>query len=82
MAEVAPENRPIDWLIYGVPFDGGVTYRPGARFGPRAVRDASQYVKRFHMGYGVDVCGTLSIADAGDAPVSPYDIKGTLDSVT
>ena len=38
LEDVAPENRPIDWAVYGYPFDGGVTYRPGARFGPRAVR--------------------------------------------
>jgi len=81
LAEVQPANRPIDWVLYGVPFDTGVTFRPGARFGPRAVREASQYVKRFHMGHGVDVCNVLSLADAGDAPVKPYDIKGTLDGV-
>jgi agmatinase len=81
MEDVAPENTPVDWAIYGVPFDSGVTYRPGARFGPRAIRDASQYVKRFHMEHGVDVCDALSIADAGDAPVQPYTIKGTLDGV-
>ncbi len=79
--DVAPENRPIDWLIYGVPFDTGVTYRPGARFGPRAIREASQYVKRYHIEHNVDVCAALSIADAGDAPVLPYDIKKTLDEV-
>jgi agmatinase len=64
---VAAENRPVDWAIYGVPFDGGVTYRPGARFGPRAIREASQYTKRFHLELGVDVCDVLSLADAGDA---------------
>src|SRR5215831_15758588 len=80
--QVAPENRPLDWAIYGVPFDGGVTYRPGARFGPRAVRDASQYVKRYHLEHGVDVCERLSMADAGDAPVSPYSIEETLAAVT
>lgn len=79
--DVLPENRPIDWLIYGVPFDTGVTYRPGARFGPRAIREASQYVKRYHIEHDVDVCAKLSIADAGDAPVLPYDIKATLDEV-
>ncbi|PKN44578.1 MAG: tRNA 2-thiouridine(34) synthase MnmA, partial [Deltaproteobacteria bacterium HGW-Deltaproteobacteria-17] len=40
----APGQRPVDWAIYGAPFDGGVTYRPGARFGPVAapgrMRDA------------------------------------------
>lgn len=75
VGEVQPENMPLDWAIYGVAFDGGVTYRPGARFGPRAIRDASQYLKRFHIEHGVDVCEKLSMADAGDSPVSPYDCK-------
>lgn len=72
---VPPEHRPVDWVIYGVPFDGGVTYRPGARFGPRAIRDASQYVKRYSIEHDVDVCDALSLADGGDAPVSPYDCE-------
>ena len=77
---VAPENRPVDWALYGVPFDGGVTYRPGARFGPRAIREASQYVKRYSIEHDADVAAVLSLADAGDAPVQPYSIKGTLDA--
>lgn len=79
---VPAASRPVDWALYGVPFDSGVTYRPGARFGPRAIREASQYVKRFHMEFGVDVCEVFSLADAGDAPVKPYGIKETLDAVT
>jgi agmatinase len=79
--DVTPLSRPLDWAIYGVPFDGGVTYKPGARFGPRAIREASQYVKRYHLEHGVDVCEALSMADAGDAPVKPYAIKETLDGV-
>ncbi|MFN0011243.1 MAG: agmatinase [Phycisphaerales bacterium] len=81
LEDVAPENTPVDWALYGAPFDGGVTYRPGARFGPRAVRDASQYIKRYSMHHGVDVTQALSLADAGDAPVSPYDIAKTLDLI-
>jgi len=46
---VAKESLPLDWALYGVPFDGGVTYRPGARFAPRAIREASQYVKRYSL---------------------------------
>jgi agmatinase len=80
LEDVAPEQSPVDWAIYGVPFDGGVTYRPGARFGPRAIREASQYVKRYHIEHGVDVCDALSIADAGDAPISPYSIPETIES--
>lgn len=81
LEDVAPENRPVNWAIYGVPSDAGVTYRPGARFGPRAIREASQYVKRFHIEHGVDVCEVLSLADAGDAPVRPYNCKETIDTV-
>ncbi len=79
---VAPEHRPVDWALYGVPFDGGVTFRPGARFGPRAVRDASQYVKRYSMEHGLDLCEELSLADAGDAPVQPYSCRATAEAAT
>lgn len=41
LEDVPDASGPIDWAIYGVPFDSGVTYRPGARFGPRAVRSES-----------------------------------------
>lgn len=64
-----------DWAIWGAPFDTGVTFRPGARFGPRAIREASQYVKNYHVEFDVDVPGVLSLADAGDAPVSPFDCE-------
>jgi len=80
LEDVTPENQPVDWAIYGVPFDGGATYRPGARFGPRAIREASQYVKRYHVEHDVDVCDALSIADAGDVPVRPYSIPETNES--
>jgi agmatinase len=78
---VPAESLPVDWVLYGVPFDGGVTYRPGARFGPRAIRDASQYVKRYSIEHGIDLCDTLSLADGGDAPVSPYDCRENAERV-
>lgn len=73
LSQVTPENSPVDWVLYGVPFDSGVTFRPGARFGPRAIRDASQYVKRYHIEHDIDICDVLSMADGGDAPVQPFD---------
>lgn len=81
LEDVPGADGPPDWLLYGAPYDGGVTYRPGARFGPRAVREASQYVKRFHVEHGVDVCSVLGMADAGDAPVKPYDPKECVDAI-
>jgi agmatinase len=81
LVDVVAEHRPVDWVAYGVPFDGGVTYRPGARFGPRAIREASQYVKPFHLEFGVNVAERLSLADGGDAPVKPFDVRDTAEAV-
>lgn len=75
LENVTAENKPVDWAIYGVPFDGGVTYRPGARFAPRAIREESQYVKRYSLAHDIDLCDLLSLADAGDAPVAPYSCE-------
>lgn len=77
--DVAPANRPIDWAIYGIPSDAGVTFRPGARFGPRAVRAASQYIKPYLIEQAINLAEKLSLADAGDSPVSPYSCKQTAD---
>ncbi len=71
-----------DWIVYGIPFDGGTTFHPGARFGPRAVREASQYVKPASIELQVDVAKVFSLADAGDAPVAPFSCADNLDMVT
>lgn len=75
--DVPADQRPVDWALYGVPTDSGVTYRPGARFGPRAVRAESQYVKPYHLAHDVNIARVLSLADAGDAPVSPFDLEAS-----
>ncbi len=82
LEDVAADATPVDWAIVGAPFDGGVTFRPGTRFGPRAIREASQYLKHYSMEHAVDVPGVLSLADAGDAPIKPFSVKDTLDGVT
>jgi len=81
LEDAKSEGRDIDWAIVGAPFDGGVTFRPGARFGPRAIREQSQYLKHFSLEHAVDVPGVLSLADAGDTPVKPYSVKETLDGI-
>lgn len=70
-------SAPADWALYGIPFDGGVTYRPGARFGPRAVREQSAYVKPYHLEHNLNLAERLSLCDAGDAPVRPYSTRET-----
>lgn len=79
--DVRAASRPLDWVALGVPFDSGVTFRPGARFGPRAIREASQTLRRFSIEHGVDLAETLSLADAGDAQTSPFDLQATMELV-
>lgn len=71
-----------DWAVYGIPFDGGTTYRPGARFGPRAIRDQSAYIKPYHLEHNLPLTERLSIADAGDAPVRPYSAIETIEAAS
>jgi len=59
----------VDVAIVGIPFDTGVTYRPGARFGPAAVREHSSRIEQYHPVLGVDVLAELSVIDYGDLPV-------------
>jgi len=81
LEDVTPQNRPVDWIFFGAPYDGGVTYRPGTRFGPRAIREQSQYLKHYHIVHGIDVPAALSLADAGDAPVRAYDCKDNAETI-
>ncbi len=74
-------TAPLDWAIFGAPFDSGVTYRPGGRFGPRAVREESQYVKPYHIEHRLMLTEVLSMVDAGDAPVQPFNCEENAASV-
>lgn len=64
--------RAPDAVIVGAPLDDGTTYRPGARFGPRAIRTANNnYAGFYSLQVNVDVFGILDLVDAGDANVEP-----------
>ncbi len=64
-----------DVAIVGVPFDSGVTYRPGARFGPTAVRQGSRLLRPYHAELDVQPFATQQVADAGDIACNPFDIR-------
>jgi agmatinase len=64
-----------DVVIAGVPFDSGVSYRPGARFGPAAVRQGSRLLRPWHPGLDVAPFETQQVADAGDIACNPFDIS-------
>ena len=61
---VGDAQQPIDWALYGIPYDGAVTYQPGARFGRRAIHDASQYTKPVHIQHNLNIAEVFSMADA------------------
>ena len=75
------DPRDVDVLIFGAPFDGGTTYRPGARFGPRAVRLASALTRGFHPEPGLDLFSDLRCADGGDVATIPMSIGKSLDLI-
>lgn len=72
----------VDVALFGFPFDLGTAFTPGARFGPAAVREASRMARLVNSATGVAPFDLARIADVGDAPVNPFDLAGSVDSVT
>jgi agmatinase len=81
----------VDAAVLGVPYDGAVSNRPGARYGPGAIRRASGWwaylaaykggLTNMQTGHAVDF-DELSMADCGDVPVFPMDRETTAESIT
>jgi agmatinase len=71
-----------DIAIMGAPFDGGVSYRPGARFGPSSIRQASRHLRpAYHPDLKVSPFRVLQVVDAGDVPCNPFDIDAALQQI-
>ncbi|UQX89843.1 agmatinase [Jatrophihabitans telluris] len=70
-----------DIAVLGVPFDSGVSYRPGARFGPGAVRAGSKLLRPYHPGLDIEPWNELQIADAGDAAANPFDLLEAITAI-
>lgn len=63
-----------DVAIVGVPFDGGTSFRPGARFAPSAVREASRLLRPgYHVELETAPVEVAQFVDAGDIACAPYD---------
>ena len=60
-----------DFAVLGVPFDTATSYRPGCRFGPAAIRDASSILKSYHSVLDVDIFEHCQGVDAGDVDIIP-----------
>jgi agmatinase len=68
----------VDVAVVGIPTDGAVVYRSGARFGPEGIRSASVMLRNYNPLLDVDVVGKLSLVDYGDVPTVP---GSTVDSL-
>jgi agmatinase len=64
----------IDIAVVGVPFDTGVTYRPGARFGPAHVRQSSRLLRPYNPALDVQPFAHKQVVDAGDLAFNPFVI--------
>jgi agmatinase len=71
----------LDIAIAGIPFDGGTTYRPGPRFGPRHVRQQSAIIRPWNPVLKVNPFEKHRIADFGDFRVNPLSIEDTFERV-
>jgi agmatinase len=70
-----------DVVIVGAPFDGGTSHRPGARFGPMAMRQACylpQDGSRPHLALRVDALRDLTVYDAGDVEMYSGDVQTSI----
>jgi len=70
-----------DVAVVGIPFDSGVSYRPGARFGPSHVRESSRLLRPYNPATDVEPFAQQQVADAGDIPVNPFIIDEAIATI-
>ncbi len=70
-----------DVAVVGVPFDSGVTYRPGARFGPAHIRQSSRLLRPYNQAQEVYPFRGQQVVDAGDIPCNPFDIREAIGQI-
>ncbi len=85
LPHVEPDDALYDEVqigLVGVPWDGGTTNRPGARHGPRQLRDLSTMIRTVHPTSKINPYELVNCADLGDVPPNPADLMMSLDRVT
>jgi agmatinase len=71
----------VDVAVVGAPFDTATSFRPGARFGPEAIRAASMLLRPYNPAVAVDVFANLSIVDWGDLDLTPGNAERTTEQI-
>ncbi|MEU8983696.1 agmatinase [Streptomyces sp. NPDC048309] len=69
------EPRGYDVVVIGAPYDGGTSYRPGARFGPRAIRNESGLIHGVGIDRGPGTFDLINCVDGGDIDLTPFDMN-------
>jgi arginase family enzyme len=77
----ADEVDHADIAVVGVPFDSGVSYRPGARFGPSAIREGSRLLRPYHPVLDVSPFAAAQVVDRGDIAVNPFHIGAAIETL-
>lgn len=70
-----------DVAVLGVPFDSGVSYRPGARFGPGGIRAGSKLLRPYHPSMDIHPWDVQQVVDAGDVTANPFDIGAAVSQI-
>jgi agmatinase len=70
-----------DVAVLGVPFDSGVSYRPGARFGPGHIRESSRLLRPYNPALETSPFARLQVADAGDLAVNPFSLDEAIATI-
>ncbi len=70
-----------DVAVVGAPFDLGTTNRPGARFGPRALRGGAYESGTYHLSYGLEIFDHVEVVDYGDAHCPHGMVEKSLDNI-
>lgn len=76
-----PQTHDADVLILGIPYDGGTTFRPGTRFGPRKIREASVLNRSFNPANNQTPFKKINVADGGDMEIIPISIERTYEVI-
>ena len=70
-----------DVAVVGAPFDSGVSYRPGARFGPAHIRQSSRLLRPYNPAQRTSPFVVQQVADAGDIAANPFDIQTAITQI-
>lgn len=79
--DVERAGKKADIKVIGAPFDSGVSYRPGTRFGPQHVRQSSRLLRPYNPATDTSPFAQVQVADAGDLSINPFNIDEAITSV-